>query len=179
METGIFLGVGVSTAEALLPARILEERIGTTTTLIGLDRNPVAGHSPGRSFEPDTVFQGSRPDVLVIPGGFGSLVLARNQEVRNWLSGMVSEARAILTISTGSLLLASTGALENRAVAGHWLTGGMMRRFGAQLSPRSVTTTGNIVSAAGSVVAQDAAERLCDMVLYGRPPATRQRAFEG
>lgn len=171
MEAGVFLGLGVATSEVEACTRIIADRLGADISLIGLDRKPVAGHDPGRWFEPDTVYRVSRPELLVIPGGFGSLVLSRDVDLRRWLRDRVEDCRAILTVSTGALLLASTGMLTGRTVAGHWLCASLMRRHGVELSARPVTITGHIVSAAGSVAAREAAAGMCDLVLYRPRPA--------
>lgn len=169
MEVGIFLGLGVTTAEVVAPVEVLERRLGRKTKFIGVESKPVVGHDPGRYFRPATTFKDANPEVLVLPGGFGSIALARNDELRGWLLRMVEHCLGILTISTGSLVLASTGVLRNRTIAGHWLTGDLLHTYGAELSTRSVTTTGHIVATSGALTALEGASRLCDLIAYGGP----------
>lgn len=54
-------------------------------------------------------------DIILIPGGAGTRPLAENQEFLAWLKGVADRAQLVLSVCTGSALLAAAGALEGYA----------------------------------------------------------------
>ncbi len=62
-----------------------------------------------------------RLDILLIPGGRG----ARNVEIHNhhlleWIATKAAEVKCILSVCTGSLILAELGLLNGRKATTHW-----------------------------------------------------------
>ena len=53
------------------------------------------------------------PDILLIPGGFGTRNEVNNQEFLQHLRELSMNAKFVLTVCTGSALLAKTGLLKN------------------------------------------------------------------
>ena len=58
-------------------------------------------------------------DILVIPGGKGTRSLISNKSVISWLYNK-KNTKLIISICTGSLLLAAAGLLKNRKATTHW-----------------------------------------------------------
>ena len=52
-------------------------------------------------------------DVLLIPGGLGTRVMVKNENFINQLHELVYKSSFVLTVCTGSALLAKTGLLSN------------------------------------------------------------------
>ncbi|MDR1264462.1 MAG: DJ-1/PfpI family protein [Propionibacteriaceae bacterium] len=68
------------------------------------------------------------PDIVLVPGGAGSRVLAHDESFLNWLGGWASEAPVVASVCTGSALLAAAGLLDGyRATSNSrafgWATG--------------------------------------------------------
>ena len=61
-----------------------------------------------------TVSDGSDYDLLLIPGGDTALLLADNELVSEWIVTTANQAELVMTVCTGSVLLATTGLLDNR-----------------------------------------------------------------
>src|SRR5262245_37312602 len=61
-----------------------------------------------------------RIDVLVVPGGFGTRALLKDEETLAWIRRTAAEARQLTSVCTGSLLLAQTGLLRGRRATTHW-----------------------------------------------------------
>lgn len=59
-------------------------------------------------------------DLLVVPGGFGTRALLRDQEVLDWIRRTAAGARRLASVCTGSLVLAQAGLLAGRRAATHW-----------------------------------------------------------
>jgi transcriptional regulator GlxA family with amidase domain len=59
------------------------------------------------------------PDVLVIPGGFGTRREMHNERVIDWIRTRAASAEVILSVCTGALLLARAGLLAGLEVTTH------------------------------------------------------------
>ena len=53
-----------------------------------------------------------RPDLLLVPGGAGTSMESENEVMLKWLAARAAEAETVMTVCTGSALLARTGALD-------------------------------------------------------------------
>ena len=53
-------------------------------------------------------------DYLLIPGGDAALAVAHNAAITNWIKVVADNAQLVMTVCTGSILLAATGLLDGR-----------------------------------------------------------------
>lgn len=89
--------------------------------MIAQDDKPVStamGQSPGGgpAVTPDATFvTAPAADILLVPGGFGTLAELENSVLLGYLRQAASEARLVCTVCTGSVLLAKAGALKGRS----------------------------------------------------------------
>lgn len=162
---GVLVYRGVTSAELDEPVTLLADRLDADVALVGAQRGPVHAVEPAR-----TVVAGHDPttapaiDVLVVPGGLGWKQVIGDPAVRNWLAVTASSARAVLAMSTGSLLLASVGRLEGRDATGHWLAEADLAALGAQVVSRRVVSddAGRVVTASGALAAIPVIDDLAD-----------------
>lgn len=96
-------------------------------------------------------------DVLLIPGGPGVNLLMEDSDTLNFIKKQVSQAKLIITICTGSLLLGSTGFLKGRHATTHWAAHHLLKLLGAIPEHKRVVQDGNLISAAGVTSGIDAA----------------------
>ena len=61
-----------------------------------------------------TVSDGSDYDLLLIPGGDTALEAAKRPAVTDWIVETSNQAELVMTVCTGSILLATTGLLDGR-----------------------------------------------------------------
>ncbi|MEM7120154.1 MAG: DJ-1/PfpI family protein [Pseudomonadota bacterium] len=61
-----------------------------------------------------TVSDGSDYDLLLIPGGDTALEAAKRPAVTDWIVETSNKAELVMTVCTGSILLATTGLLDGR-----------------------------------------------------------------
>lgn len=74
----------------------------------------------GLSVNPDcTISDCPPPDILIVPGGQGTRKLIDNSAVINWIKDSARTAELVLSVCTGSLLLAKAGLLEGLAATTH------------------------------------------------------------
>lgn len=120
----------------------------TITTRNGLSINP--SH---------TLADCPRPDVLVVPGGFGARKQMFNSALLEWIGKSAAAAELTLSVCTGSLLLAKAGLLEGLAATTHHSAVELLRGAAphSRIEPhRRVIDNGRIVVAAGISAGIDA-----------------------
>lgn len=59
-----------------------------------------------------TIVNCPTPDILIIPGGWGSRKEMHNQKITNWINKISNEAELVLSVCTGALLLAKANLLD-------------------------------------------------------------------
>ena len=59
-------------------------------------------------------------DILVVPGGFGTRALLRDQPTIDWIREAAASASLVTSVCTGALLLAKAGLLNGRRATTHW-----------------------------------------------------------
>lgn len=108
--------------------------------------------------------------MLVVPGGLGWQALVEQAAVVAWLRRVAPLADGVVTISTGSLLLAATGLLDGDPATGHWLAQQELAAMGADAQTiRSVAShEGRWVTASGTQAGIAAAEDLARRIVWGR-----------
>jgi cyclohexyl-isocyanide hydratase len=167
MVVGVFLGSGVVTKEATLPAERLAALFTDEVVMIGLTLDPVAGIEPGDVFVPQVTLDQARPTTLLIPGGFGCRPMSQDLRIVDRIRDIATTCDGVLAISTGTLLLAATGLLTGQRAAGHWLTRDELEPFGADLSDSQMERHGRLFTTSGAQAALEAVPLLADVMLYG------------
>ncbi|HEX8581027.1 MAG TPA: DJ-1/PfpI family protein [Acidimicrobiales bacterium] len=89
-------------------------------------------------------------DVLVVPGGFGTRPLVRDEPLLAWIRQVHATTTWTASVCTGSLLLAAAGLLDGCEAATHWRAVGELEALGARpVGRRVVDSADRIVTAAG------------------------------
>ena len=89
------------------------------------------------------------PDVLVVPGGFGTRALMHDEAMLDWIRGVHEHTRWTTSVCTGALLLAAAGLLDGLEATTHWASLDVLERYGARPSERRVVEQGKVITAAG------------------------------
>lgn len=110
---------------------------------------------------PDKCFADDpHPEILVIPGGYGTRALLEKPHVIDWIAARSAQAELTLSVCTGSLLLAKAGLLDGLKATSHWgaldLLGEIAPGVAVQRDTR-VVDNGDIVTAAGVAAGIDMA----------------------
>jgi transcriptional regulator GlxA family with amidase domain len=106
------------------------------------------------------------PDVVVVPGGFGTRALLDREPLLGWLRAVHETTTWTTSVCTGSLLLAAAGLLEGVPATTHWLARDLLAKLGAKPVTDRVVRHGKIVTAAGVSSGIDMALRLVQLA-YG------------
>jgi len=88
-------------------------------------------------------------DILVVPGGFGTRILERDEDLLGWLRAIDRTTQITASVCTGSILLAAAGLLENRRANTHWAHRHRLSEHGAIPTPERVVRDGKYATAAG------------------------------
>ncbi len=100
------------------------------------------------------------PDVVLVPGGPGTLPALEDEAAVAWLRRVHETARWTTSVCTGSLLLGAAGVLQGRRATSHWILRDMLRQFGAEPVAERVVLQGDVITAAGVSAGIDMALRL-------------------
>ncbi len=89
------------------------------------------------------------PEVLVVPGGFGTRPLMEDEGMLDWIRGVHETSQWTTSVCTGSLLLAAAGLLDGLEATTHWGALDLLAQYGAKPTQRRVVEQGKIITAAG------------------------------
>lgn len=92
------------------------------------------------------------PDLLLIPGGQGTRTLMHNQNVTNWIASKFDDVQHLLTVCTGSLVVAKTGLLKGLAATTYHTAFDLLTSAEPNLDPRPGerwVDNGKIITSAG------------------------------
>ncbi len=119
-----------------------------------------------------------RPDIVVVPGGFGSDALLGDTRVLDWLRRVHETSRWTTSVCTGSLLLGAAGILKGLRATTHWAQLERLADFGAEPTSERVVFQGKVVTAAGVSSGIDMALALAARELGDEAAQALQLAIE-
>ena len=112
-KLAVFIFPGIQTLDLFGPIEMLagfDDRIALTMVAETLAPLPTRH---GQRICPDkTIDDGSDYDLLLIPGGDSAIDAGHRPEVIQWLQETGNRAELVMTVCTGSILLAMTGLLD-------------------------------------------------------------------
>jgi len=107
----------------------------------------------GLSVNPDHAFADCPPpNILIVPGGFGTRALLKNQPVLDWIKSINTTAEIVASVCTGSVVLGRAGLLDGLKATTHHECFDLLREH----APRTTVVetdrfidNGRILTAAG------------------------------
>ena len=100
------------------------------------------------------------PDILVVPGGWGTRREMNNPNVIDWIKVVAPKTELILSVCTGALLLARAGLLDGLKATTHHGAMDLLRETASKaaiLDNQRVIDNGKVVLSAGVSAGIDAA----------------------
>jgi transcriptional regulator GlxA family with amidase domain len=101
-------------------------------------------------------------DVLVVPGGYGTRKEMNNPALVEWIRQRSEQVELVLSVCTGSLILARAGLLDGLDVTTHFLAMDELRKA----APRARVRTGGRFWDTGKVVTSAGVSAGIDMALH-------------
>lgn len=90
------------------------------------------------------------PDILVVPGGPGTRVVAASGgPIVDWIRSAHEHTTWTVSVCTGALLLGAAGLLDGKRATTHWASYETLAGFGATPTEERVVFEGKVVTAAG------------------------------
>ena len=112
-KLAVFLFPGIQTLDLFGPIEMLggfDDRI--VLTMVAETLEPVPTRHGQRILPDKSIDDGSDYDLLLIPGGDSAIDAGQRAAVIDWLTTTSERAELVMTVCTGSILLAMTGQLD-------------------------------------------------------------------
>jgi putative intracellular protease/amidase len=147
------------------PHDVLNSVPGNEAIFVAEERGPIRNESDTLSLVADaSLDEVTRPDIVVVPGGFGNRALLEHEPLHDWIRTVHENTAWTTSVCTGSLLLAAAGLLNGVPATTHWLARDLLAELGAKPVPDRVVQHGRIVTAAGVSSGIDMALRLVQQI---------------
>lgn len=102
------------------------------------------------------------PDILLVPGGYGTRREMHNQVLINWIKQGFERSELLLSVCTGALLLAKAQLLENLAATTHHLSIDLLK----EIAPNTEIRIGDRFVDNGKIILSAGISAGIDMSLY-------------
>lgn len=134
----------------------------------------------GLSINPDYDFTDvPKPDILIIPGGYGARAMLQQPDVINWIRENSFTAEKVMSVCTGAFLLAKAGLLEDLKATTHYQVFDTL----AELAPNTeilknerFVDNGKILTSAGVSAGIDMSLHVVAL-LYGKEEANKTAKY--
>ncbi|MCB0860108.1 MAG: DJ-1/PfpI family protein [Solirubrobacterales bacterium] len=132
------------------PHEVLNSVPDVESVFVGEVAGPYRNESDTLSLVADrSLDEVTSPDILVVPGGFGTRSLLEHEPLLSWIRAVDETSTWTTSVCTGSLLLAAAGLLDGRRATTHWLARETLASLGAEPVTDRVVFDGKYVTAAG------------------------------
>jgi transcriptional regulator GlxA family with amidase domain len=150
MNIVFFVFDGITALDVVGPYEVLARLPGARSTFVGPARgvvrtdNQVLGLSADRSID-----EIDAADLLVVPGGFATRALERDERVLQWIRRVDATTTITASVCTGAMLLAAAGLLRGRKANTHWAVRARLAEYGAIPTAERIVRDGKYATAAG------------------------------
>jgi len=155
---GIFLFPGAEELDFAGPWEVLRawERIapddGQHVLLLGREEGTISC-AMGMRVTPELTWATAPPlDVLVYPGGQGTVDQLGDEVIRGWVRAVAGAGTLMTSVCTGSLVFADAGLLDGRPATTHWASLDHLAGLGRDIEVRPddrFVDDGDIITSAG------------------------------
>ena len=156
-RSGLLVFPNLTQLDLTGPYEVLARLPGAETLLLWKNTDPVRSEH-GLTILPTATLESSEPlDLILVPGGAGINPLLEHAEVLAFLRRAAAEARYVVGVCTGSLVLAAAGLLRGRRATTHWMSRDLLRSFGAEPVAQRVVVDGKFFTGGGVTAGIDVA----------------------
>jgi putative intracellular protease/amidase len=136
--------------DAVGPYEVLSRLPGATVTFVAIEPGPKRTETGMLALIADRALVDlPDPDVIVVPGGFGTRALLGEEQILAWLREAHDHSSWTTSVCTGSLLLAAAGILDGLEATTHWLAMDELAALGVTPVSRRIVEQGKVLTAAG------------------------------
>jgi transcriptional regulator GlxA family with amidase domain len=146
---------------------------------VAREKAPVTARN-GLSVNPDySIAEAPQADILIVPGGSGTRPILQQQDLLTWIKQSAQNADRVLSVCTGSLLLAKVGLLDGLKSTTHNRAFELL----GEIAPNTeivrgvrFVDNGKVITAAGISAGIDMSLYVIEM-LYGEETAQHTAAY--
>ncbi|MFB4316778.1 DJ-1/PfpI family protein [Actinomadura sp. 21ATH] len=150
MHVAIPLYPRFTALDAVGPYTVLAFAPGWTVTFVAAGRGPVQDDQGSLNLTATAAYaEVPRPDVIVVPGGPGTLEALSDQALLSWLAEAHEHTRWTTSVCSGSYLLGAAGLLRGLKATTHWGVLDGLTSFEAEPVSERVVEQGRVITAAG------------------------------
>jgi transcriptional regulator GlxA family with amidase domain len=136
--------------DAVGPYEVLSRPPGWTVHFIAAEPGPKRTETEMLALTADLALtELPEPDVIVVPGGYGTRELMHDDQILDWLRHAHEHSQWTTSVCTGSLLLAAAGILDGLEATTHWMALELLAEHGATPVSRRVVEQGKVITSAG------------------------------
>lgn len=146
------------------PYEVLSRTQGSEVHVLWKDTAPVKAEKGFWIVPTRTLRETPNLDVLVVPGGPGQQDLMEDDEVLSFLRVQAQNAQYLVSVCTGSLILAAAGLLRGYRATCHWMFLPLLEPLGAIPTRARVVIDRNRITAAGVSAGIDCALQLVSLL---------------
>jgi putative intracellular protease/amidase len=156
VQVALALSPGVSADECEAFTLVFDELDDAHLVGVGARLGHVDGPAGGHHV--DAVFDDvQHPDVVLVPGGLGCARTACDESLLAWLRLVAPRCTWMAASSTGTVVVAAAGLLDEQEAATHWLASPLLESYGSPASRERVVEVGNIITCEGQITAMHVA----------------------
>ena len=150
MEIAIPIFDRITALDAVGPYEVLSRLPGATVRFVADAPGPKRTENRMLALTADAALADVRaPDVVVVPGGYGTRALMHDEPLLAWLRAAHKTSQWTTSVCTGALVLGAAGILAGLEATTHWLLLDKLRELGATPVSRRVVEQGKVITAAG------------------------------
>jgi transcriptional regulator GlxA family with amidase domain len=140
----------VTALDAVGPYEVLSRLPGAEVHFIATSPGPKRTENGMLALTADaTLEELPAPEVIVVPGGFGTRKLMQDESMLAWLRAAHETSVWTTSVCTGSLVLAAAGILDGLEATTHWMVLEALLEHGATPVSERVVEQGKVITAAG------------------------------
>ncbi|MGI5292225.1 DJ-1/PfpI family protein [Nonomuraea polychroma] len=150
MRVAIPLYPRYTALDAVGPYTVLAFAPGCTVTFVAAEPGPVTDDQGTLTLTATASYADlPDPDVIVVPGGIGTLDALSDEALVGWIRQAHEHSRWTTSVCSGALLLGAAGLLGGLKATTHWAVKDLLRHYDADPVSERVVVEGKIVTAAG------------------------------
>lgn len=150
MQTAILLYPDLTALDAIGPYDVVSRIPDNEVVFVAQRRGEHRTDQGSLGLIADATFdEVTEPDVVVVPGGFGTRRLMHDDAHLDWIRRVHERTTWTTSVCTGSLLLGAAGLLHGLDATTHWASYDLLASTGAVPTEQRVVERGKIITAAG------------------------------
>ncbi len=181
MEIAVLIFNNVNALDVAGPCEVFSKIPETVIKYVSKEPGPKLTDT-GIKFTADyTLEQIQKPDILLVPGGFGmesKKSLIHDKDILNWIVRNHKVSTWTASVCTGALLLGLAGILKGLKATTHWLHLPCLEDFGAKPQRKRVVIDGKVITSAGVSAGIDMALTLTNLIAGETTAKAIQLALE-